>query len=85
LAASFLRLFQGLDAGLKLVGLLDFALQLYSPKAGVYELVGDSRPTGLEVAGEDLLGEVLQLRLESGELSVGLRPSRSTSCTAPVL
>jgi hypothetical protein len=50
---------QGLQALPKLVGFLDLALQLYGPKAGVYELVGHGRTPGLKLACEDLLGEVL--------------------------
>jgi hypothetical protein len=47
LPASFFRQFQGLDAGLQLVGLLDLALQLQHTFEGVETLYSDRCPASV--------------------------------------
>src|SRR5919107_3912198 len=71
---------QGLYPGLEFLGFFILPFLLYSPKAGVHELIGHGRPPRVEVAREHALGEVLEERLNALRLPLG--PSATAALAA---
>src|SRR5215208_7803569 len=76
---------QRLYAGLEVFCLSVLTFLLYGPKLGVYELVCHRRAAGFQVPGENLCGEVGELRLDRRELPIGLRLAGLGRCSTALL